>query len=258
MSTQKDNLPDPVMWDFKATSLKPEISKMTRRGDKPQAVPCVYYTTEAWHTIQYLVHKCSAEVGWVGLVEKYGDNDYLITDIFVPEQEVSGVTTEIEDDAMTKLTLHLIDQGLDPGQLIYWGHSHVNMGVGPSGQDERQLAEYIEHCPVFIRGIYNKKGEAKVDVFHRDEQVVYQCVDQLPLHDLIDHELARELDAVIKANVKPRTYNFSKGKPHNPNFTPSTKSWEIDKKGEWNFTGTKALPVTLDSDYAFGGAYGCY
>lgn len=195
-------------WQFSACETSPTTTPLLRAGQAPKhRTPDVMYTTEAWQTIRYIVAHCSAEVGWLGLVEYYEDsNVYLVTDIFVPPQEVTGTTTEIESDAMAALANDLLDQGLDTSKLYYWGHSHVNMGVSPSGQDERQLDEYLEHCPVFIRGIYNKRGDAKVDVFNTEEGVVFQCVDNYPEHDVLPDALVATLKKTLKDNVTERRF----------------------------------------------------
>lgn len=195
-------------WSFNACESRPTTTPLLRAGQAPKhRTPDVMYTTEAWQTIRYIVAQCSAEVGWLGLVEYYeAENVYLITDIFVPPQEVTGATTEIESDAMAELANQLLDQNIDTGKLYYWGHSHVNMGVSPSTQDERQLDEYLEHCPVFIRGIYNKKGDAKVDVFNTAESVVFQCVDNYPVHDVMPDALVASLKQTLTKNVTERRY----------------------------------------------------
>lgn len=195
-------------WSFSACDNRPTTTPLLRAGEAPRhRTPDVMYTTEAWQTIRYIVAQCSAEVGWLGLVEYYAEsNVYLITDIFVPPQEVTGVTTEIESDAMAELANKLLDQDIDTSKLYYWGHSHVNMGVSPSTQDERQLDEYLEHCPVFIRGIYNKKGDSKVDVFDTNEGVVFQCVDNYPTHDVMPDELVASLKNTLKKNVTERRF----------------------------------------------------
>lgn len=192
-------------YTFAATSTTPTTSPIRKRGESAPKAPRVIYTTEVWTSIQYIVGKCAKEVGWLGTVEFDGD-DYWITEIFIPEQEVTGVTTEIEGDALADLAHWLMENDRDPGQLYYWGHSHVNMGVSPSSQDESQLAEYLDNCRVFIRGIYNKKGDTKVDVFDRDAGIVFQCVSDHPEHDLISHELKKKLDADLDKNVSERRY----------------------------------------------------
>lgn len=232
-STSYTYTPPPArtkVWDFSATSMKAEKSPIRKVGDAAPLsfTPEVYYTTAVWQSIRYLVAKCTQEVGWLGTVEATETGDYLVTEIFVPPQKVSGAETEIDKSAMEELYDTLIDAGKDPSKLIYWGHSHVNMGVSPSPQDERQIEEYLDTCPVFIRGIYNKAGASKVDVFDRDEGVVYQCVDAYALHDVIPRELRTTLDTVIDTNVK---------------------NWGFHRQNTWS--GTPApTPAPLPSIYA--------
>jgi hypothetical protein len=169
--------------------------------------PNVFYTPDVWSTIRYLVDKARKEIGWLGLVDTLPNGDYLITDIYVPEQTVSGTETDISTEAMAALAMELIEDNKDPSKLFYWGHSHVNMGVSPSGQDEEQVDEYLEDCDIFIRGIYNKKGESKVDVYNKNERVVFNCV-----HDglYMDATLQNRLDNLMLNNVIEQTYAVSK------------------------------------------------
>lgn len=187
-------------WSFASTGQTATITPIVPVELTP---PTVYYTPEAYAVIQLAVAHCSKEVGWWGMVEKMEDG-YLISDIYIPEQTVTGAETDIDSDAMAALALQLMESNRDPSKLCYWGHSHVNMGVSPSGQDEAQVEEYLDNMPLIIRGIYNKKGEAKVDVYDRERGVVFQCVPtQLYVMDPTTE--ATWLD-LLKTNVKERTY----------------------------------------------------
>lgn len=166
--------------------------------------PVVYYSEIAWQKILRAIDKCTKEVGWLGTVEKIGKN-YIISDIFVPEQTVHASETDIKADALADLAASLDD----PEKLYYWGHSHVNMGVGPSNQDEEQASEYLEHLNVFIRGIYNKKGESKVDVYDVENGFVYQAVENVLYYKPLSEEAIEAFDKTLTENVKenrPVTY----------------------------------------------------
>lgn len=194
---------------FSSTSTTTTTTSMYPAKDQPKA-PSVWYTDKVWEKIRLLVDTCQKEVGWLGYVEKYSDDTYVVVEIYVPPQTVTAAETDIEADAMGDLAMKLLDEGLDPSKLIYWGHSHVNMGVSPSGQDETQIEEFIEHCPIFIRGIYNKKGDAKVDVFDTNQMLIFQCVKNQVLSPLsLDEET--EFLREIKDNVKERTYGYTGG-----------------------------------------------
>jgi hypothetical protein len=188
---------------FNSNSAQPRVTPILREA---LTTPRVFYTPQAKAIIDYIVAENTGEIGWLGLVDTIG-HDFMVTDILIPRQTVSATQTDISTNAMTDLAMELMDKGLDPGKMIYWGHSHVNMGVTPSGQDESQVEEYLENCPVFIRGIYNKRGESKVDVYNLTQNVVFECVwngveqFQLPL------ATRQALDAHMNANIIKTVYN---------------------------------------------------
>jgi hypothetical protein len=169
--------------------------------------PIVYYSQEAWLTIEYLIKESNKEIGWLGLVEKK-DDFYIIREIFVPEQTVTAATTDIEPEAMMKLTMQLLDQNKDPSNLRYWGHSHVNMQVSPSARDENQIAEYLEHADWFIRGIYNKQGNNKVDVYNVPNNTIHQCVTNTVIPRRLSDTKLTELAQILKTNIKETTANL--------------------------------------------------
>ena len=50
-------------------------------------------------------------------------------------------------------------------RLLYWGHSHVNMGVTPSGIDKDTLLRFDDgQLDFFLVAILTKKGEFRYDV----------------------------------------------------------------------------------------------
>jgi hypothetical protein len=178
---------------------------------KVDTMPWVFYTIEAWKTIEYLVSKSPDEIGWFGLVDNYDNGNYCITEILVPKQEVTGASVDIEANAIAEVVNQLLNEGKDPSKLRYHGHSHVDMKVMPSGTDQEHLEEYMEDCDWFIRGIYNKHRDSKVDVFDKQQQCVFQCVDTDILENLRDDAFYDNLDRVMKEQVSKRQFkSFSK------------------------------------------------
>lgn len=159
--------------------------------------PRLFYTEMVFNEIKYLVQKCTKEVCWFGAVEKMG-NDYLVTQIFVPKQKVTAASAEIDASDLSDIALELED----PSSLYYWGHSHVNMDVRPSGTDEQQFTEYLNDCDVMIRGIYNKAGKTKVDIADTKTGILHQCVENGPMRTPLSAESQAKIDAWIKDNVE--------------------------------------------------------
>ncbi len=232
-----------------------------RHQDEELISPRVMYTPEVWDELWFIVKTCPKEVGWLGLVDKVGaSNDYLVTEIFVPKQLVTGSETEISDAAgggYGELIMQLLDENKDTGKLLYWGHSHVDMGVSPSGQDENQVEEYLlNNIPFFIRGIYNKKGAARVDVYDCAAGLVHQWVDNHVQTPGLSAERMIALSDVIKTNVKERkpvTYRRNPWPPQGKGLhvvngrRPVMDDWDDDDDDR--FAINKAMPVIEDDSF---------
>ena len=199
--------------------------------------PIIEFTQEAWRKIKYVIDKCSQEVGWLGSVQKIEDTaknpyHFRITDIWVPQQEVNGGTCEIKPAGRDALLQELFDSAATPKEgmdltnsIRYWGHSHVNMGVFASGQDDAQILE-MRACPWYIRGIHNKKGEINLALYVFSENVVYRDIQPVILDAMPDEEKIA-LDKQIKDNVKQKSYTtqssyYYGGKTYDANGFNST------------------------------------
>ena len=123
-----------------------------------------------------LVQNCSLEIAWRGVVDRIDDWTFIIEDIFLPKQTVSGASVEIEAEDMAALRNKLIEEGViervtDPTAkprkgLYFHGHSHVNMAVGPSATDEGTRKEEMEsNVPYYVWMICNKRGEISCCVY---------------------------------------------------------------------------------------------
>jgi hypothetical protein len=172
----------------------------------------VFYTPKVEEKIRYIVQTVNTEVGWFGVVEEDEENNYYIVDIYIPSQEVTGTTVEVVSTAVAELTERLINDGYDPSQLRYHGHSHVDMEVIPSITDQEMVDDYLEHMQYFVRGIYNKGGEGRVDVFDRRTNCVFNCVEHRVYYGDWDEKFYLDIDdeimdAVVerKLLVKPKT-----------------------------------------------------
>lgn len=126
-------------------------------------IPTVFISEQALKDMMILVGETKTEVGWLGSVKRLGSN-FLIEEIFIPQQEVSMGTTEMTVEGLAKLTRELVkrdDADEICNNLKFWGHSHVNMAVDPSRTDDDQMKKF-EYNDFFIRAILNKQGEMKV------------------------------------------------------------------------------------------------
>ena len=182
-------------------------------------MPKIIFEPKAWAQMEYIVAQCQKEVGWFTL-QTYDSkaNTFTVYDVILPEQEVTAVETAISGTDLGKAAYEVIQKGGDTTHIYGWFHSHVNMGVSPSGQDETQVEEFLEdlvdtpEIPAFIRGIMNKQGDIKLDVYYMHHGIAYTCV---PYEVKQPQEWIAGLDTLIKERVKEPVYNYIYGTgPH--------------------------------------------
>lgn len=207
--------------------------------------PSVYYTIEVFKMIEYIVYKQDKEVAWMGLVEKLSDTEYLVYKLYIPKQTVSSVSVDISENAIAELVNKIMDEGHDPSELRYHGHSHVNMDVHPSITDQQHMAEYIESANYFIREIRNKKSKNKVDVFDKDQNKVFHCVNS-EIYELLQEQkfyddLDSQMNQQITNKVIPAMKNMALTNPWQ-----SKQRYSISRASE---TDTELLELMADPFY---------
>lgn len=137
---------------------------------EPEA-PTIFITPDAYKRMCLYVELAPKEVGWLGTISQRPDGDFLLEEVYLVEQEVTSVETELSTVGSEKLVLELLEGG-DPGldkvnKLHFWGHSHVRMGTSPSGTDESTMQRFArEGHEFYIRGIFNKLGRGTFDVYY--------------------------------------------------------------------------------------------
>lgn len=144
-----------------------------------EIVPSVTISERAMAQMFIYTKEVQDEVGWLGTAFKNG-RDIHIEETFLFDQEVHATTTEITPEGLEKFAMELLStpEGASKwNDIKMWGHSHVNMGVTPSGQDDKQMEEFsrIGH-DFFVRLICNKKGELRIDVYLYEDGLVFKDV----------------------------------------------------------------------------------
>ncbi len=208
----------------KSTAKKPHVSHrnfVTRRPAPPvtkfkrprresftvsgaTGFPDVIISAIAHGKMLALVKECSIEVGWMASATRDENEDIVINDVYVPLQNCTPATTEISEEGDSAMLMELITAGKasEVNDLHCWGHSHVNMDVGPSGQDEDQTKTFLDlrkDKDFFIRVIGNKRGDLNVHVYLIKQGLVLNNPDLVVLQDELDY--GPWAKAEIKAKV---------------------------------------------------------
>lgn len=120
--------------------------------------PEVRISQEMMAYIEEIVRQSVDEVSWVMEVVEKDNFVYEVEGVYIPTQKVHATTTEFTGEDIMKLCEE--EPEFSPEKWRGWGHSHVNMSVSPSGQDESQMLDFAKACDDFFVGmIHNKQGQ---------------------------------------------------------------------------------------------------
>jgi hypothetical protein len=200
--------------------------------------PMIYIAPIALDKMALYVQGCDKEIGWLGYVTRE-DNYFIIRDVYLFKQEVNATTCEISPEGLSDFAMDVLTNQGDNGMEIInnlrlWGHSHVNMGVSPSGQDDTQILTFREGNPWFIRVIANKLGEMEFSVYDFEQGIKFKNVkwieyrsNQVSLEDIIKAEIAEKVTTKVWNNAK--------------------SSWNKNEKGEWVKDGEIVAPAKKEN-----------
>lgn len=157
--------------------------KIDMSAKKPAGVPenaLIIMSPKAYYKMQSLVNACNKEVGWHGVVERGEDTEeeavFHLTDILVFPQEVTATTVTPDETEYSMWLSKLPDEVFN--KLRFHGHSHVRMGVSPSGTDTQYQDQLLSQVNDFyIFGIFNKHGNKKLFIYDMEANALYEPED---------------------------------------------------------------------------------
>ena len=197
--------------------LKLDIEDMLKEYIEQQNIvePTIYITPNAYIKMRMLVDKNDKEIGWYGIVNEMPglQATYIIEDIIVYPQKVTGVTVEQDEDRMFEFEMSLTTEQVNHKR--FHGHSHVNMGTSPSGVDENFYQDLLSQVTdYFIITITNKRNEYTTRFYDVANNILYTDV---PIQ-LIQNDGSLYLDwyETNKEQVKEHTYQAQTTKPTFP------------------------------------------
>ena len=189
---------------------KERLDVLTKVEVLQSKIPTILIDINALGKMKTYVDECFDEIGWLATVEELGKGLYLIKDTFLFKQQVHGTTCEITTDGLTEFANELLMQenGVETwNEIRCWGHSHVNMGVSPSSQDDKQM-EVFEGCghDFFIRLIANKKGELELTLYDYKTGLIYKDVKWTVYYQNVEiYEIEKQIKELKEKADKLKT-----------------------------------------------------
>jgi hypothetical protein len=154
----------------------------------------------AWAKILLWTDMAQGEFSALGLVEEL-DNTLRVTEVFLLEQQCDCAGTEIDQAAVAQLML----EGVDPGKLRCWIHSHADMQVFWSNADD-QCIQGLANGEWLLSLVVNKSHESmmRIDQFHPTQIYLEDVIWEV--HYPIDPELEARCKAEFKKKVRESNY----------------------------------------------------
>lgn len=141
----------------------------------------LYYTEEAWMKSELLIAMNDKEIAWHSLAKRGEDptkHEYIIYDVLVYPQEVTGTTVTTDQVRYQTWLYEQPDEVFN--NIRAQCHSHVNMGVSPSGVDTslyERILNQLSDEDFYIFTIGNKKGDLTVIIYDMGKNILFETKD---------------------------------------------------------------------------------
>ncbi len=168
----------------------------------------IVLSEEVYNKIVAYTNLLSSEITGLGLVEKFSNNIFKVTELYLPKQTVSGTQCELDDIAVCKLMDKIVAEGKNPSMLRFWWHSHNSMGCGWSTTDEDTGKKFAgKEYLISLVSAHGGKMKAKMNIYNPieveldDIKILVECPKQ-------ENNIIEQCKEDIKENVSEETiYN---------------------------------------------------
>lgn len=176
----------------------------------------IEFTPKAWIKMRSLVDSFSSEVQWHGTVIRKNENTFVVKDILIFPHEVTGTTVVSNQEGYEEWLNNLDDETFNACR--FHGHSHVNMGVTPSGVDMNYRHNVLDNFGLpndttdlfYIFLITNKRNEISAEIYDLQNNALYST-NEIDIDVVVDDdeylsEFISEAKSVVKdANAVKKT-----------------------------------------------------
>lgn len=226
-----------------------KFSEIARIDEEKIKKPIIYFSMEAWLEMLTLVKSCDKEIAWQASVEKrkYRNEEksddffYYIKQVFVYPQKVTGTFVDVNEVKYAEWSLQLKDDVYN--SIRFQGHSHVNMGVTPSGTDLNTYQNFLDQLnenDYYIFMIMNKRQEFNIMVYDYAQDILFEnkdCfVDILTPQGSLTRWTEENMK-LVEYKTEPRINSTWNDYPKEYSFEAPkvTKQMKIDPKDEISY-----------------------
>lgn len=174
------------------------------------------------------IHQASGEISGLGQSVLTGRDTITVKDIWIWKQECTASTTEVLDhNAMIECAMEAVAEGAPMDEVNVWWHSHANMGVFFSTQDQTTIDEWVNNR-FLVSIVGNKKGDfaARVDI----KEPIMATLENVPVSrswggdDELKARVAQEIAAKVQVKAWAGAFKNKRGQ------FQGSKKWEKVQK----------------------------
>lgn len=203
----------------------------------------VLFRPEAYCKMTTLIKSCDKEIAWHGIVDRLENGAYLISDIMMYPQEITGATVTSNDEKYPMWLMQHPDEIFN--KIRFQGHSHVNFGATPSGVDTtlyNNMLQTLSEDDFYIFFIMNKKAEYWIQIYNLAENTVYEK-DDIELAILLQSGETMDTwyDTQTAENIIEKKVTYSVPTVTKTKTTPYSK--HTDKTWRWDYVRKRHVPV---------------
>jgi len=152
------------------------MSKLRVLHEKTPPIGQIAYDT--YNEMLYAINAVATEVAFYAHLSVSEDNVWLVHGpIRIPEQTVTSVDADIEPEQEAKMREDMMDEDEELSDLLVHCHSHVDMPVKPSADDEVTIQKFLSNYSdgeKMVRIIINKKQEIRFDAIDLGLNLVWE------------------------------------------------------------------------------------
>ena len=220
----------------------------------------VWITPDAYTKMIALIQDSEKEVAWHGVAHRLeAEGQYVITDILVYPQEVTGATVNTDQAEYEQWMMNLEDDIFN--NLRMQGHSHVRMDCFPSHTDlehQKKIIQQLEGDMFYIFMIWNKYFKFHATIYDLKINTLFEHGD-VSVHMVGAGAGLKEFLDESRAMVKTRTYNtgnsyggnyggYNQGAYSAPKSTPATTPAATATKTPASTTTPATTPKSATAD----------
>ena len=162
---------------------------------------------EAFTKMTLILMSNDKEVAWHGVTERVSATEFIVKDILIYPQEVTATTVDTDEEEYAKWLIKIGEENFN--NLHAQMHSHVNMGVSPSGTDmghRNKIVTQLEDGDYYIFMIWNKSLTWSGAIYDMPSNALYETDDIDVIVTFSDGTTAGDVLQDLKDKVTTYTY----------------------------------------------------